>query len=245
MLSLLAGLRMSTHPTDTSRRPTRSSFYVRGISLRYASIHRFFTTEASRSLRSGGSISSRLAAPDCQQRATFSLSARLRDQRKDHDRGLRNGEQGTAADDPEGSADANRSTEPFRDPRSAFANYPRSLRDLALRARSPASSSFGEDASESSSNRHDQSSLGQQLGSNSYRRPSKEDLLRYARGFWTRLRIRFKWFTIRGFRRFNADDFSAFFTLGGLGTIVLIVIGTTTAFSVVLWGLDMLNMQRE
>lgn len=76
------------------------------------------------------------------------------------------------------------------------------------------------------------------------RRPTKEDLLRSAHGFWTRLRIRFKWFTIRGFRRFNADDFSAFFTLGGLGTIALVVIGTTTAVSVVLWGLDMLNMQQ-
>lgn len=201
--------------------------------------------EASRSLRGSGTVSSRLPPSVWQQRASFSNTARLCDQRRDHDRGLRNGEQGSSADDPEGRIDAKRSAEPFKDPRSAFANYPRSLRDLALRARSSASSSLGEDASESSSGRHDQSSLGQPLGSHTYRRPSKEDLLRYARGFWTRLRIRFKWFTIRGFRRFNADDFSAFFTLGGLGTIVLIVIGTTTAFSVVLWGLDMLNMQRE
>lgn len=74
-------------------------------------------------------------------------------------------------------------------------------------------------------------------------RPSKEDLLRIAHGFWTRLRIRFKWFTIRGFRRFNADDISAFFTLGGVGTILFIVIGTTTFFSLVFSALNALNLQ--
>ena len=75
------------------------------------------------------------------------------------------------------------------------------------------------------------------------RPPSKEELLQYAQGFWTRLRIRFKWFTIRGFRRFNADDISAFFTLGGLGTVVFIIVGTTTAVSLVFAALNALNMQ--
>lgn len=48
-------------------------------------------------------------------------------------------------------------------------------------------------------------------------RPSKEELLAAASGWWQRLRIRIKWFTIRGWRRFNTDDFSAFaswFVLG-------------------------------
>jgi len=57
------------------------------------------------------------------------------------------------------------------------------------------------------------------------------------------LRIRFKWFTIRGFRRFNADDISAFFTLGGLGTAIFIIVGTTTAVSLVFSALNILNMQ--
>jgi hypothetical protein len=75
------------------------------------------------------------------------------------------------------------------------------------------------------------------------RPPSKEDLLRFAQGFWTRLRIRFKWFTIRGFRRFNADDISAFFTLGGLGTVIFFIVGTTTAVSLVFAALNALNLQ--
>ena len=48
-------------------------------------------------------------------------------------------------------------------------------------------------------------------------RPSKEELLAAASSWWERLRIRIKWFTIRGWRRFNTDDLSAFaswFVLG-------------------------------
>lgn len=48
-------------------------------------------------------------------------------------------------------------------------------------------------------------------------RPSKEELLGAASSWWERLRIRIKWFTIRGWRRFNTDDLSAFaswFVLG-------------------------------
>ncbi|KAG6869106.1 hypothetical protein C0993_001671 [Termitomyces sp. T159_Od127] len=36
--------------------------------------------------------------------------------------------------------------------------------------------------------------------------PTRDDLLNVATGFWQRLRIRFKWFTIKSFRKFNADD---------------------------------------
>jgi len=55
------------------------------------------------------------------------------------------------------------------------------------------------------------------IQSGSPHRPSKEELLAAASGWWQRLRIRIKWFTIRGWRRFNTDDFSAFaswFVLG-------------------------------
>lgn len=51
-------------------------------------------------------------------------------------------------------------------------------------------------------------------------------LLSATSSFFERLRIRFKWFTIRGFRRFRADDWSAFVSwiLGGVG--IWIVVGT-------------------
>lgn len=55
-------------------------------------------------------------------------------------------------------------------------------------------------------------------------RPSKEELLGAASSWWERLRIRIKWFTIRGWRRFNTDDLSAFaswFVLGNSMSPVL------------------------
>ncbi|KAF6767328.1 hypothetical protein PSEUBRA_004030 [Kalmanozyma brasiliensis GHG001] len=115
-----------------------------------------------------------------------------------------------------------------------FANYPDSLRRLALRA-VPTSSQNSQipPSTGNESQPHEQHRL----------RPSKEDLLRIAQGFWTRLRIRFKWFTIRGFRRFNADDISAFFTLGGFTTAVFVIVGTTTFFSLIFAALNALNLQ--
>ncbi|SPO22432.1 related to MDM31 - Mitochondrial inner membrane protein required for mitochondrial morphology and inheritance [Ustilago trichophora] len=115
-----------------------------------------------------------------------------------------------------------------------FANYPRSLRRLAMRA-VPASGQSGPP----------RPSSGNEVQPYEHHRlrPSKEDLLRIAQGFWTRLRIRFKWFTIRGFRRFNADDISAFFTLGGFTTAVFIIVGTTTFFSLIFAALNALNLQ--
>jgi distribution and morphology protein 31 len=59
------------------------------------------------------------------------------------------------------------------------------------------------------------------IQSGSPHRPSKEELLNAASGWWQKLRIRIKWFTIRGWRRFNTDDFSAFaswFVLGNSGS---------------------------
>jgi hypothetical protein len=57
----------------------------------------------------------------------------------------------------------------------------------------------------------------QLLKANAPHRPTKEQLLEAASSWWERLRIRIKWFTIRGWRRFNTDDLSAFaswFVLG-------------------------------
>ena len=73
--------------------------------------------------------------------------------------------------------------------------------------------------------------------------PTKEDLLGHANGFFERLRIRFKWWTIRGFRKFNADDFSAFFSWLLVGHIFWILVGTTTFFSVVFTTANSLSLQ--
>lgn len=43
-------------------------------------------------------------------------------------------------------------------------------------------------------------------------RPTREDFLNAANGFSERMRVRFRWFFIRNFRKFNADDISAFIT---------------------------------
>lgn len=56
--------------------------------------------------------------------------------------------------------------------------------------------------------------------------PTRDDLLNVATGFWQRTRIRFKWFTIKSFRKFNADDMSAFFTWFLFSQTIWILIGT-------------------
>ena len=62
------------------------------------------------------------------------------------------------------------------------------------------------------------------IQSGSPHRPSKEELLAAASGWWQRLRIRIKWFTIRGWRRFNTDDFSAFASWFVLGNSKLVTV---------------------
>lgn len=57
-------------------------------------------------------------------------------------------------------------------------------------------------------------------------RPTRDDMLNAASGFWERARIRFKWFTIKSFRRFNADDISAFITWFLMSQTLWILVGT-------------------
>lgn len=57
-------------------------------------------------------------------------------------------------------------------------------------------------------------------------RPTRDNFLKVATSFWQRLRIRFKWFTVRSFRPFNADDMSAFFTWFLMSQTVWIFVGT-------------------
>ncbi|KAI9724433.1 MAG: hypothetical protein M1812_000501 [Candelaria pacifica] len=62
-------------------------------------------------------------------------------------------------------------------------------------------------------------------------RPSKEELLAAATGFWSRLKVRFKWFSIRSARPFNMDEIGAFFSWFVVGHVIWILVGTTTFFS--------------
>ena len=62
-------------------------------------------------------------------------------------------------------------------------------------------------------------------------RPTRDELLAAATGFWSRLKVRFKWFSIRSVRPFNADEIGAFFSWFLLGHVLWIILGTTTFFS--------------
>ncbi|KAJ5130164.1 uncharacterized protein N7515_006203 [Penicillium bovifimosum] len=69
-------------------------------------------------------------------------------------------------------------------------------------------------------------------------RPSKEELLAAATGFWSRLKVRFKWFSIRSVRPFNLDEITALFSWVLLGHIVWVVVGTTTFFSLLILAIN-------
>ncbi|KAF8585949.1 mitochondrial distribution and morphology protein family 31/32 [Ramaria rubella] len=74
-------------------------------------------------------------------------------------------------------------------------------------------------------------------------RPTRDDLLKVTTSFWQRARVRFKWFTIKSFRRWNADDISAFFTWFLMTQTVWILVGTTTFFSVIFATANSLRLQ--
>ena len=57
-------------------------------------------------------------------------------------------------------------------------------------------------------------------------RPTRDDFLSAANGFSQRMRVRFRWFFIRAFRKFNADDISAFITWFIVGQGLWILVGT-------------------
>ncbi|EEH37943.2 mitochondrial distribution and morphology protein [Paracoccidioides lutzii Pb01] len=69
-------------------------------------------------------------------------------------------------------------------------------------------------------------------------RPTKEELLAAATGFWSRLKVRFKWFSIRSIRPFNVDDIGAFFSWILVGHVLWVVLGTTTFFSLIILAIN-------
>ena len=67
-------------------------------------------------------------------------------------------------------------------------------------------------------------------------RPTREDFLNAANGFWQRARVRFRWLTIRSFRKYNADDISAFVTWFVMSQTLWLFIGTCV------WSLPQLSV---
>lgn len=69
-------------------------------------------------------------------------------------------------------------------------------------------------------------------------RPTKEELLDAANGFWQRMKVRLKWISIRSMRPWNADEWGAFVSWFMLGHLVWILVGTTTFFSLVIFSIN-------
>ena len=71
-----------------------------------------------------------------------------------------------------------------------------------------------------------------------FHRPTKEELLAAATGFWSRLKVRFKWLTIKSARPFNVDEIVGFISWIALGHVIWIVIGTTTFVSLAILAIN-------
>lgn len=71
-----------------------------------------------------------------------------------------------------------------------------------------------------------------------FHRPTKEELLAAATGFWSRMKVRFKWLTIKSSRPFNVDEIVGFISWIALGHVIWIVIGTTTFVSLAILAIN-------
>jgi len=71
-----------------------------------------------------------------------------------------------------------------------------------------------------------------------FHRPTKEELLAAATGFWSRLKVRFKWLTIKSTRPFNVDEIVGFISWIALGHVIWIVVGTTTFVSLAIFAIN-------
>ena len=76
-----------------------------------------------------------------------------------------------------------------------------------------------------------------------FHRPTKEELLQTASSVFERMKIRFKFATLKQYRPFNADEIGALFSWFILGHIVWIVVGTTTFVSLFLLAVNTLSAQ--
>ncbi|KAI1436680.1 mitochondrial distribution and morphology proteins-domain-containing protein [Xylaria sp. CBS 124048] len=74
-------------------------------------------------------------------------------------------------------------------------------------------------------------------------RPTKEEFLAAANGFWERLKVRFKWASIRSMRPWNIDEWGAFVSFYLFGHLVWILVGTTTFFSLLIFSINTVMAQ--
>ncbi|KAL1304919.1 hypothetical protein AAFC00_003833 [Neodothiora populina] len=74
-------------------------------------------------------------------------------------------------------------------------------------------------------------------------RPTKEELLAAASGFWQRLGVRFKWFSIRSVRPFNTDEIGAFVSWIVAAHLLWIILGTTTFVSIAVLAINSIFAQ--
>ncbi|KAJ0164085.1 Mitochondrial distribution and morphology protein 31 [Colletotrichum tanaceti] len=69
-------------------------------------------------------------------------------------------------------------------------------------------------------------------------RPTRDELLAAANGFLGRLKVRFKWVSIRSMRPWNIDEWGAFVSWFLFGHLVWVLVGTTTFFSLVIFSIN-------
>ncbi|KAK2013945.1 hypothetical protein LZ32DRAFT_582288 [Colletotrichum eremochloae] len=69
-------------------------------------------------------------------------------------------------------------------------------------------------------------------------RPTRDELLAAANGFMGRMKVRFKWVSIRSMRPWNIDEWGAFLSWFLFGHLVWILVGTTTFFSLVIFSIN-------
>lgn len=85
--------------------------------------------------------------------------------------------------------------------------------------------------------------LAAALPSPAGRPPTRDQVLSLTTSFFERLKIRFKWTTIRSYRRFRIDDYSAFFSLGIAGTLGWFLISTTSFLAFIFAIMNSLSLQ--
>lgn len=85
---------------------------------------------------------------------------------------------------------------------------------------------------------HDGQYFYDRLHMPNFHRPTKEELLAAATGFWSRLRVRFKWATVRSMRPFNMDEIVGFFSWIAFGHLLWLIIGTTTFISLAIFAIN-------
>lgn len=69
-------------------------------------------------------------------------------------------------------------------------------------------------------------------------RPTREELLAAATGFWQRMKVRFKWASIRSMRPWNIDEWGAFVSWVLFGHLLWVLVGTTTFFSLLILSIN-------